>query len=103
MCTDLSQSCPTSSHSPPSSIPSCGQSPGRIMSHTVQGLLMLDVVTWPARDNRATTHHEGHLISHPSHRQTWVLGFPTLVSCYSGLICIIYSPFRLQDHWIHIF
>src|SRR5882672_9673138 len=55
---------------------------------------------WSSRDNRATMHHGGHLVSCPPHRQTWALRVPTLVSCYSGLVYIIYAPFRLQDWWI---
>src|SRR5882672_271831 len=68
----------------------------------LQGLLMLDPVMWSSHDNCATMCHEGCLISHPPHRKTWVLGVPTLVSYYSGLICIIDAPCRLQDHWIWV-
>src|SRR5882672_5925446 len=62
---------------------------------------MLDPVMWSSCDNRTTTCHGGHLVGHPPHRQTWALRVPTLISCYSGLIYIIYAPFRLQDRWIH--
>src|SRR5882672_8445789 len=66
----------------------------------MQGLLTLDPVTWSSRDNRATTRHGGCLIGRPPFRWTWALRVPTLVSCYSGLVYIIYAPFRLQDRWI---
>src|SRR5882672_8886350 len=78
----------------PSSIPSSSQNPSQITIPRFQGLLTLDPVTWSARDNRTTTCHGGHLIGHPPCRQTWALRVPTLVSCYSGLIYIIDSPFR---------
>src|SRR5467141_2281359 len=66
----------------------------------MQGLLTLDPVTWSSHDNHATTHHGGHLISCPPHRQTWALRVPTLISYYSGLVYIIDAPFRLQDRWV---
>src|SRR5882672_4954964 len=68
----------------------------------MQGLLMLDPVTWSSHDNRTTTHHGGRLVGCPPHQQTWALRVPTLVPCYSGLIYIIDAPFRLQDQWTRI-
>src|SRR5467141_1188019 len=48
---------------------------------------------WPSHDNGATTCHAGHLVGHPPCWHTWVLGVPSLFSCYSCLICIIDVPF----------
>src|SRR5882672_9173904 len=45
-------------------------------------------------DSHATTHHGGCLIGHPSCQQTWALGVPPLVSCYSGFIYIIDVPLQ---------
>src|SRR5882672_6985819 len=53
-----------------------------------------------SRDSRATTCHGGCLVSHPSRWQSWALGVPTLVSCYSAFILM--SLYRLQDRWIRI-
>src|SRR5882672_3765206 len=66
----------------------------------MQGLLMLDPVTWSSCDNHATMRHGGRLIGCPPCWQTWALRVPTLVSCYSGLVYIIDAPFMLQDWWI---
>ena len=82
------------------SIPNSSCTSGQITSPTMQGLLMLDPVTWSSCDNRATMRHGGHLVGHPPRRRTWALRVPTLVSCYSGLVYIIDAPFRLQDRWI---
>src|SRR5882672_5130600 len=84
------------------SIPNRSRTSGRITSPTMQGLLMLDLVTWASHDNSATMHHGGRLVGCPPCRRTWALGVPTLVSCYSGLVYIIDAPFRLQDRWIHM-
>src|SRR5467141_2776257 len=51
-------------------------------------------VTWAPRDSRATTRHAGHLVGHPPRRQSWALGVPTPVSCYSGFIYIIDVPLQ---------
>src|SRR5882672_6709724 len=43
------------------SIPNSSHTSGQITSPTMQGLLMLDLVMWVSRDNRATMHHGGPL------------------------------------------
>src|SRR5882672_7006257 len=51
-------------------------------------------VTWAPCDSRATTRHAGHLIGHPPRWQSWALGVPTPISCYSGFIYIIDVPLQ---------
>src|SRR5882672_5321988 len=55
---------------------------------------VLHSVMRASHDSHATTHHEGCLVGHPSCQQTWALGVPTLVSCYSGFIYIIDVPLQ---------
>src|SRR5882672_11123025 len=72
----------------------CGQSACRTLTHVLQVCQALHSVTWASHDSHATTHHGGCLVGHPSHQQTWALGLPTLVSCYSGFIYIIDVPLQ---------
>src|SRR5882672_1315483 len=72
-----------------------GQSARRTLPHALQVFRMLYSVTWAPRDSHATTHHAGHLVGHPPHRQTSALGVPTPISCYSVFIYLIDVP--LQD------
>src|SRR5882672_8069529 len=82
--TDPPRSCPTCLKGPHTPIHHCGQSAHRTFTHALQVCRVLHLVTWASCDSHATTHHGGCLISHPSRWQTWALGVPTPVSCYSG-------------------
>jgi len=72
--------------------PSQWPKPCQITIPMVQGLLMLDAVTWSSHDNCATTCHEGHLIGHPPHWKTWALGFQpsfhAILVSYALLMCL---------------
>src|SRR5882672_2795953 len=92
--TDLPRSCPTCPMGPRTPIHHCGQSAHRTLAHALQVDRALPSVTRASRDSCATTRHEGHLIGHPSRRQTWALGVPTLVSHYFGFIYIIDGPLQ---------
>src|SRR5882672_12889462 len=74
--------------------PNCGQNAHRTMIPIMDRPWALSSVMWPSCDNPATMHHEGCLVGHPPGWNTWVLGVPTLVSCYSCPICITDAPFR---------
>src|SRR5882672_10890994 len=75
--------------------PNCGQNTHQTMIPMMDQPWVLSSVTWPSHDNPATTCHEGCLVGSSPHRNTWVLGVPTLVLCYSCPICITDAPFRL--------
>src|SRR5467141_492648 len=92
--TNPPQSHPTCLKGPCTLIHHCGQSAHRTLTHALQVCRALHSVTRASRDSRTTTRHGGHLVSHPSRRQTWALGVPTLVSCYSGFIYIIDVPLQ---------
>src|SRR5882672_9502910 len=84
--------CPKGPRTP---IHHCSQSACQTLAHALQVCWALHSVTRASCDSCTTTRHGGHLVGHPSRRQTWALGVPTLVSCYSGFIYIIDVP--LQD------
>src|SRR5467141_813472 len=92
--TNPPQSHPTCLKGPCTPIHHCGQSTHRTLAHALQVCWALHSVMWVSHDSCTTTHHGGRLVGHPSRRQTWALGVPTLISCYSGFIYIIDVPLQ---------
>src|SRR5882724_3924119 len=45
---------------------------------TALGMWIPPEITWPARDDHATTHHSCHLIGRPPNQQAWDLKVSTL-------------------------
>ena len=92
--TDPPRSCPICPKGPHTPIHHCSQSARQTLAHALQVCQALHSVTRASCDSRATTRHGGRLVGHPSRRQAWALGVPTLVSCYSGFIYIIDGPLQ---------
>src|SRR5882672_7668908 len=92
--TDPPRSSLTCPKGPRTPIPHRGQSARRTLTHALQVYWAPHLVTRASCDSRATTHHEGRLISHPARWQAWALGVPTLISYYSGFIYIIDGPLQ---------